>query len=247
MINYDFNSLFVGAIIGSSQTIMGHPLDTLKTIKQNSDKIVKFNKFNIFSLYKGIKYPLIVNTIYNSSLFYLFDKLNNDKYNKINIGYAGFVSGFYSGFILTPFEYYKVNSQVGNKIVFLGKKYNPLRGVFLTMFREGIASSIYFSTYYSLESNQIPILISGGLAGSLSWFLTYPIDTIKTRYQIRAINSKQLIDLFSIKTIMDKTMWNGIGYCLTRAFVVNSVSFYLYNIISSDTFNNKQNNNSYVS
>ena len=67
------------------------------------------------------------------------------------------------------------------------------------------------------EINYHP-LISGGVAGALSWLFTYPIDTVKTRVQSN-ISIK--------KAIMLKNYWNGISIALSRAFIVNGVGFYV--------------------
>ena len=62
-------SIYAGFISGLFQTIIGHPLDTLKTWSQNSNSLKK-PKLKIDNLYKGIKYPLIQNPIVISSIFY---------------------------------------------------------------------------------------------------------------------------------------------------------------------------------
>ena len=95
----------------------------------------------------------------------------------------------------------------------------------MTTLRESISSGVYFSSYYGLKDSNIPIFISGGLAGCLSWLTTYPIDTIKTKYQI---NHK-----INISTILrTQPLWNGISFCLLRAFLVNSTSFLIYEKIN---------------
>jgi hypothetical protein len=48
-------SFWAGLISGIFQTVVGHPLDTLKVWKQNNSRISP----SFFNLYKGIKYPFI--------------------------------------------------------------------------------------------------------------------------------------------------------------------------------------------
>ena len=233
----DYKSFLSGGLIGVIQTISGHPLDTLKTISQNNKLNIKdINKLNIFkkplSLYKGLKYPLTINIIYNTFLFSIFENINNKTNNNI---YSGFIAGFYSGIILSPFEYYKINRQLGNKIIFV----NSFKGIHLTMFREGLASSIYFSSYFALNKLINNPLISGGISGSLSWLATYPLDTIKTQYQSGKITFDEL---FNKRLLLNKNNWNGFSFCITRAFLVNSISFYCYDKLNDDLFyNNKIN------
>ena len=56
-----------GIISGIGQTLSGHPLDTLKVIRQN--KLV-VEKMNLKRLYKGLTFPLIANATIMSSQYY---------------------------------------------------------------------------------------------------------------------------------------------------------------------------------
>ena len=70
--------LIAGFLGGFSYTFIGHPMDTLKTWKQNNN-ILKNPSYNIKNLFKGIKYPLIQNSIISSFIF------SNNEYFKKNI------------------------------------------------------------------------------------------------------------------------------------------------------------------
>ena len=59
-----------GALSGMTQTIVGHPLDTIKTRIQNKNKII----WNVKNLYKGVSYPLLSSTLINAGLFGITDK-----------------------------------------------------------------------------------------------------------------------------------------------------------------------------
>ena len=60
------------------------------------------------------------------------------------------------------------------------------------------------------------VFISGGIAGSTSWLLTYQIDTIKSRIQSGD----------NFKVAYNKGNFNkGLIFCLSRAFLVNSFGF----------------------
>lgn len=231
--NNESNSFIIGSLIGLTQTIFGHPFDTLKTIKQSNNNYNIKNIKNVRFLYKGVSYPLIINIGYNGSLFYLFNKMKENNYNNFE---SGFISGLLSGVILNPFEYYKVNKQINNKTYI----FNSFKGIQLTMLRESLATSIYFSTYFSLHHKEINPLLSGGISGVFSWFVTYPIDTIKTNYQVKIYKDTNDVikKCFNIKYIINKNTWNGVNYCLTRAFIVNSISFYIYNYFDNPKINN---------
>ena len=87
--------------------------------------------------------------------------------------------------------------------------------------RELPATYIYFASYDKLKENNISIFLSGSIAGVNSWLFTYPFDTIKTR--IQSNNSKTIYEAFQ-----KGNLWNGLGFCLLRAFLVNGVNFSVY-------------------
>ena len=58
---------FKGFIVGTTQTLVGHPFDTIKT------RIQINNKIKFFQLYRGIIFPLLSHSITNSILFGSYD------------------------------------------------------------------------------------------------------------------------------------------------------------------------------
>jgi solute carrier family 25 (mitochondrial carnitine/acylcarnitine transporter), member 20/29 len=194
-----------GAFSGITQTIIGHPLDTIKVIQQNNIKI------NIFSsrtdLFQGLKYPLICNTILVGLQFDLYYR-----YNSV-------VAGLLTSFLITPFDYYKINKQNKQNITFTSMLKNFPKGYTITSLRECVALSAYFGSYDFLkkEYNLHP-LISGGSAGVISWIITYPLDTIKTRIQ----SNETFND-----SIRKGNLWKGIKVTIFRAVLVNSFGFYI--------------------
>ena len=199
----------IGSIVGIVQSVVGHPLDTLKVYKQN--KISK--KLTFTGYYKGLKYPACISTFQNSILFGNYDQFNKEINNNF---ISGFLSGSIIGVISSPFELYKTQSQLLKK-----DKVNIFRGMPLTISRESIASGCYFSSYYYLKDKNVHPFISGGVCGWLSWLITYPIDTIKTRIQ-----SNQNI---SYNYALQKgNLWSGFSYCSYRAIIVNAFGFIIF-------------------
>ena len=117
-----------------------------------------------------------------------------------------------------------IENYVKNKII--TKVYNEgMIGLKYTFLRESLACGIYFKTYDVCSKNiGLNPFISGGLAGCNSWLLTYPIDTIKTRYQLD--QTKGTMDM-----LKRGGLWNGLSYCLFRAFLVNGISFTCYEMV----------------
>ena len=87
--------------------------------------------------------------------------------------------------------------------------------------REIPAIFIYFKTYQECKNNNIPIFLSGSLAGFNSWLFTYPIDTIKTRLQNETCKTIK-------QAYIKGNLFNGLTICLIRSFIVNGVNFSVY-------------------
>jgi hypothetical protein len=202
------NSLVPGFLSGTIQTIIGHPLDTLKIWKQNN--VTSYPR-NIFS---GIKYPLITGTFVTGLQFASYNWLN--KYSNSDLLCGGF-SGIFTGLFFSPIDKYKIQSQLGTT--------KSQFGVTSCLMREIPAGAIYFGSYSFFRDKQYSVLSSGAIAGASSWFLTYPLDIIKTQVQSGDFSTKTAIQkMLRRETIMT----NGLGYCLARAMIVNSIGFYVY-------------------
>tara|TARA_B100001564_G_scaffold353103_1_gene361543 strand:- start:1421 stop:2080 length:660 start_codon:yes stop_codon:yes gene_type:complete len=208
---------FAGCMSGIAQTIVGHPLDTLKILKQNNKKVV--NLYNIKNLYAGISMPLMQTPIVCGIGFYVDEKINNYIDNH---WISGFTSGIIGSFVICPFEYYKINMQQAEKqTINMRSLTKSFKNVNYVICREGPALSIYFGSYNELKKKDIPLYISGGIAGCASWLFTYPLDTIKSRMQGNICkNMKEAIQMGNLS--------KGLGYCLLRAFIANSIGFTTY-------------------
>ena len=83
------NDYISGSISGLVVCLIGHPLDTLKTISQSRNKgIVTPHKW--YRVYNGIKYPLVGSSIVHSCMFGTNKYLNKKTQNH-------YVSGFLTG------------------------------------------------------------------------------------------------------------------------------------------------------
>ena len=204
-------SVFAGNLSGIAQIIVGHPFDTYKTWKQTKSK----NKINLNNLYKGIKYPLYTNIFINGIMFggnnYISQYTTNE-------WISGALIGIVSGIFLCPIDLYKIRAQVDLKTPSF---YKLSKGLNITILREILACSIYFGAYKNINDEINNSFISGGIAGSLSWGLIHPIDTIKTRIQSNQVKSIK-------QGIYSKNLWNGLSASIYRAFIVNSVGFWVY-------------------
>tara|TARA_B100001093_G_scaffold389533_1_gene375753 strand:- start:348 stop:989 length:642 start_codon:yes stop_codon:yes gene_type:complete len=209
------NEFYLGTLVGVVQTIIGHPLDTLKTNFQNRTKL-DYQRNALKKLYSGVKYPLISSVITSGFIFY-----SNDCFNKKldNHFYSGFITGITCTPLINFLEVFKVKAQIGLK----NNISNFNLGITATLTRESLGTGIYFGSYNYLKKNN-NAFISGSCAGLLSWSLTYPIDVIKTRLQSG--------DSKTWKQAINKgNLTSGMLVCLIRSFIVNGSSFTLYEYV----------------
>ncbi len=210
------DNFFAGFVSGISQTIVGHPFDTVKTIKQNNKRV---NFYCISKLYNGISMPLAQTPLVVGVGFYTNDLVRPYSNNPY---VSGSISGFVGSFFICPFEYYKINLQQQSKICINGKGcLYSFKHLHLVALREIPSMTLYFGTYETLRNHTISPFYAGGISGMVSWLFTYPLDTIKTRIQGRvSSNIKEALKMGSL--------FSGITLCMIRAFIVNSVGFYTY-------------------
>ena len=205
-----------GGIVGSVQTIIGHPLDTIKVLIQNKQCI----NYNFKRLYFGITYPLISSIINHSFMFYFNDYfLVNDNHFK-----SGFITGFICTPIINTFDILKIKYQTKsnkniNKIILYSEK-----GFSATIIRESVGCSLYFGSYNYLRDRNYNSFISGSTAGTISWLLTYPIDVVKTRIQSGLVNNWS-------DAIKKGNLFKGLPVCLGRSFIVNGFAFSAYDYL----------------
>lgn len=212
------NEFILGTIVGLVQTIIGHPLDTLKTNYQNRTKI-DFKKNMIRKLYSGVTYPLASSVITSGFIFY-----SNDYFNKKvgNHFYSGFMTGMTCSPLINFLEVFKVKAQIGMKNKFT----NFNLGITATLARESFGTGIYFGSYNYLRENNNSFM-SGSCAGLLSWGLTYPLDVVKTRLQTGDSKTWK-------QAIYKGNLTSGMTVCLIRSFIVNGSSFTLYEYVKKN-------------
>jgi solute carrier family 25 (mitochondrial carnitine/acylcarnitine transporter), member 20/29 len=210
------DNIVAGLGSGIAQSLVGHPLDTLKVYSQE----LSFNKKVEFkNLYRGISYPLITNSFICSINFYTFEYFKNN-YNYSPF-IAGAISGIPTGIIINPIEISKIKRQL-----FIKTHIPYIKGLNICILREVLSYSMYFQSYYSLRDNNVSILNAGGIAGIAGWLFSYPIDVIKTRIQ----SGKSKTIMCAIK---QNNLFKGMIICIIRAYPVNAIGLYAYEYIKT--------------
>lgn len=204
-----------------------------------------------FAFYRGSIVPFTAITIKRSYQYYLFDITQKSDYKLIQ---NPFISGAVSGVMGTPLgcpmHVVKIRMQNSNREqykhafdcirhiyrtegpigFFSGFKVNAIKdccfgGLFL--------GTIGFLNNHQkkLELNQTPVinnmfsLFKGGIAGTFTWSILFPMDTVKTMvqsglgYQMFKKNVRELGYLY---------MWRGIQPVLIRTFPASAISVLVY-------------------
>ena len=111
------------------------------------------------------------------------------------------------------------------------------RGVFnglgITLLREAPSYGVYFVTYEALTQSATPIstlhmLLAGGLAGTASWVISYPLDVVKSRLQADISGRYSgAIDCFrkSVQSEGYNCLFRGLNSTIIRAFPTNAATF----------------------
>ena len=211
-----------GCIAGAVQSIIGHPLDTLKTISQN--KMIS-SSYSLKSLYLGFTPSLIQSSFLTGTAFYTNNYLYELTQNKV---LSSFYTGLLGCLVICPLEDLKIKRQMShpNTQFSISQFNSSYKYIHLVSLREIPAITVYFSSYRCLKEQQINIVLAGGISGVLSWLITYPIDTIKSRMQSNLCSTLT-------ESIKIGNLYHVLGYCLFRAFIVNGASFYSYESILS--------------
>ena len=205
---------------------------------------------------------------YNRSLKLLepsiFDPTKLAGVDLSKIWVAGALGGLASWVVSAPSELIKCRAQlcVGGQTssIDIAKtimKNEGFRGLYfggvVTSLRDSIGYGFYFWSYeltkrLLLSRQQDPfqdattmeVLVSGGIAGVITWASIYPLDAIKTRLQAqdagpesRALLSESSRRKGALQIARDMfrnegagAFYRGLGVCSVRAFVVNAVQVF---------------------
>uniref|UniRef100_U5EXE6 Putative mitochondrial carnitine-acylcarnitine carrier protein n=1 Tax=Corethrella appendiculata TaxID=1370023 RepID=U5EXE6_9DIPT len=213
-------------------------------------------KDSVRGLFRGMTSPLAGVAAVNAIVFGVYgnvQRTSTDPNSIYSHFLAGSIAGLAQSVVCSPMELIKTRLQLQNNQNSLVQKFkNPLectqhiyrnegvrgifRGLTITAVRDTPAFASYFVSYelmIRLVTNPTPfhILMAGGLAGTISWICTFPIDTVKSRLQADGVSSKPMYN--GVKDCIQKSYKNeglsflmkGLGPTLIRAFPMNAVCF----------------------
>lgn len=158
-----------------------------------------------------------------------------------------------------PFEIVKIRAQMDNvterkfrtslDVVRDVLRRHGVRGLFrgsqIQFFREIGYGSVYFATYLTLVqqfrhhvfrdsslAHVLAVPAAGGIAGALAWFAVFPIDSVKTRIQIR--DDKVTARRVAIQILRQggvSGFFQGCAACMFRALVVHALRFSCFELV----------------
>ncbi|KAK9303324.1 hypothetical protein QLX08_004924 [Tetragonisca angustula] len=208
-------------------------------------------KESVAGLYRGISSPLAGVTLVNAVIFGVYGETRRHIPDPNSLS-SCFVSGALAGLaqspICSPIELAKTRMQLrasSNGTQFSGPmdclrytyEHEGYRGVFrglnVTLLREVPSFGTYFLTYEILTRtpDNAPVstpcmLLAGGLAGTASWTVSYPLDLVKSRIQADGHRYAGLVDCLKQTVTKEgySCLYRGLSSTVIRAFPTNAVT-----------------------
>jgi hypothetical protein len=208
-----FGAGVVGTIIGFPFDTVK---TTMQTSSDRRTMFGTFKKIyqseGVSRFYRGVASPLLALTILNTMNFTAYaaacrklgisEGPGRSSFQPL-VFLAGSAVGPIAALVSTPFELVKIQMQISKQFassvlaaraIASENGFTSLyRGHSVNTSRECLFLGTYFMTYEHLRYTMASILplsiaipVSGGLAGSVGWFVSFPLDSIKANIQVIA-------------------------------------------------------------
>ena len=259
------DAFFAGGISGTIGLMATQPFDVIKVRQQVGGGSILHNardlisKQGVSSLWKGLLMPCSTNGLQCALLFLAYEKtLDGFELSRnapINHFFAGCTAGVAAVFLICPSELIKCIAQVDNRPasfktdILITKKIlqtdgprGLFRGLPITMIRDVPSFGLYFYVYEMLQQNLgWGTFVSGGWAGVASWVCVYPLDVIKTSWQVASPAERASVGTFATELTarfkqqggVVRSLTRGLGSCVLRAWPQHAVTFTVYEYIKS--------------
>mmetsp|Transcript_12716 Transcript_12716/g.19173 ORF Transcript_12716/g.19173 Transcript_12716/m.19173 type:complete len:284 (+) Transcript_12716:129-980(+) len=252
----------VGTVIGFPLDLIKTRMQTTQIAKNKGILSIGASiarKEGVLALYKGVVPPLISLSILNTlnfSSYSIFREYYNASHGwDIRNALAGMTVGPFGSLISSMEGMIKTQMQLDNVsrkrfrnsfhcFTALVKENGFLvlyNGHVVNTVRECVFLGTYFYTYegvrellvhkYDLDA-RIGVPFSGGLAGALAWFVSFPLDCIRAGVQGQVMGPSvkkgyyTALDLWKTKGIMG--LYAGVSPSIARAFLVSGSRFSAY-------------------
>lgn len=211
-------------------------------------------KDSLKGLYRGVTSPMAGVAFVNAIVFGVYggvQKRSSDPDSLVCHAVAGATAGLLQSFVCSPVELAKTRLQLGcsgsagkgplSCLVDVARREGPtalFRGLGLTILRDTPAFACYFLTYEALARKPdgtppgtFRALMAGGFAGTASWLISFPIDSLKSRIQADGMTGPRLYSgaydclKKSLKSEGPQFLTRGLSAVLIRAFPTNAACF----------------------
>ena len=219
-----FAGFLTGTLYGVTNAVVGHPLDTIKTkmqvVKEYSGKnviqtfIILFKKEGIRGFFRGVIPPICGGSIFRSAQFGVYEAVYS-KFDKnpfltskipftfgleYRILLGGIASGTARSLIECPFEYSKVQGQVGNKWQF-ARIYQGFRALWLRT--TGLMTTYFvmidfFKRNTNAYKKQHFVFLMNGFCATLAFLVIWPLEIAKNSIQSQKNNKGEKYSLNKI-------------------------------------------------
>lgn len=232
-----------GAIAGVVETIICHPLDTIKTRYQNNNDPFSM-KYGVRGFYRGV-WTVISGVVpkmgIRFSSFEYFRHLTDG-----NIALSGLCSGFVEAIIVVnPMDVIKIRMQTHSmkepgttpltvwSIIRSEKLRLFYRGVYFTMLRQGMNQCTNFFIYHYLRREyEMNSTAAAFISSGIGPILNNPIDVIKTRLHASLVNKSWLLasrEIWSQQGISG--FYRGLTPRLIRIMPGQAITFTVYEFL----------------
>lgn len=175
----------------------------------------------------------------------------------IRVPLAGAAAGPIAALVSTPFELVKTRMQLQQTQTFAYEQYkNSIHATYRILItdgwralylghgvntaRESVFLSVYFAVYEhsktyiaSFIPKGLAVPLSGGIAGAIGWFISFPLDAVKAHIQSKPFDEgKSMRFLPVLNGIVESRgilgVYYGVAPSILRAFIVSSSRFSAY-------------------
>lgn len=262
-----FSDAAGGLCAGVTGTLIGYPLDTVKTRMQTSASPLSMfavgggilKREGAKAFYKGVATPLLSLSVLSTLNFTCYSYLKSSfsdpasgRAGPLGILSAGALCGPVAAVFSTPEHLLKTKLQVDNAAAsprFTRGSLHAARllvgeggaralyvGAASNLVRESVFLSTYFLSYETLKAKLSPavglsaIPVAGGLAGALGWFVSYPLDCVKSNVMVNGGGRMLEVGRSILREKGVAGLYSGLSPSIARSFLVSGSRFSAYEL-----------------
>tara|TARA_B110000305_G_scaffold173709_1_gene192030 strand:- start:3281 stop:3970 length:690 start_codon:yes stop_codon:yes gene_type:complete len=223
------NPCLAGAISGIVEVTFTHPIDYVKTMRQQNIPIRNIVRKTSFKHYYSGYIPRVIGIIPMRLIFWgtqhsIEHKITRKK-SLYNFIYIGTGAAFAQTIVDTSIEVLK--------ITFMNKSKNTLslfKGFFPTLYRNILfANCVALANQqnkYASRQTKWKTFIYAGIGGFIGSILSQPLDYVKTQKQLSTPDSRTVVEMLKQESI--KTLFQGGGFRALLGMSTMSIGYFTY-------------------